>query len=451
MVPDAARETAVFQRIFCGISAFAIAAACSASPGTKSTISGLDSTGGVAGYGAGAGGAAGAGGGIPRFVTSPDDDNNAGGMPIISTPLPEIDASSVTNCRAITQKGTQVTVDIFIMFDQSKSMSCAIATPPTTGTAGAAGAAGAPATGGATGAGGATGTTTDRWTAVKNALISFLNAPAAAGINVGIQYFGLGGQTSPFGTLSSCLATDYQMADVEIAALPGNAQPIIASLNAHTPTTNTPTAPALTGAINHAIEWKNKHADHAVVVVLVTDGQPNGCGTIGDVTNIAKMGVTATIPTYVIGVTSPGTTCDIDANPPNQQDLDTVAMAGGTTAAMLVDLSKDVVQQFLMTMDMIRARSVPPCQYTIPPPPVGEHLDPTKINVLYTPPMATMPFTLTSVAGSTACDAAQGGWYYDDPVTPKTVSLCPASCAIVKNDVSGSIDIALGCKTKTTQ
>ena len=32
-----------------------------------------------------------------------------------------------------------------------------------------------------------------------------------------------------------------------------------------------------------------------------------------------------TIPTYVIGVTSPGTTCTYDQNPPNQQDLDSVA------------------------------------------------------------------------------------------------------------------------------
>lgn len=302
--------------------------------------------------------------------------------------------------------------------------------------------------------GSANGSTEDRWTAVKSALQEFLTAPGAAGINVGIQYFGLGGAAAGFlpYTMSSCTAGDYQGADVEIAPLPGNAMPIISSLNNHKPSTNTPTGPALTGAINHAIAWKNMHPDDAVIVLLVTDGQPGGCpGTVADVANVAKMGFMSSIPTYVIGIMSPGTTCMWDPAQPNQQDLDSVANAGGSGASMIVDLSKDIVKQFLDNLDKIRARANPPCQYTLPPAPAGQHTDPKKINVEYTPPGAAMPSTILAVPDQTGCDPMKGGWYYDDPVKPKLVSLCPASCSTVQADVTGQINIEVGCATITTQ
>jgi len=61
-----------------------------------------------------------------------------------------------------------------------------------------------------------------------------------------------------------------------------------------------------------------------------------------------------------------------------------------------------------------------------------------------------MPVTLTSVTQAT-CDPTTGGWYYDDPITPKTVTLCKASCDLVTTQVSGAINIALGCATKITE
>ncbi|HEX4338378.1 MAG TPA: vWA domain-containing protein [Polyangiaceae bacterium] len=447
----------VLQRFCCVASGVAVAvgivAACSAAPGSGSTISSIDSAGGSGGagaLGAGTAGISGAGGIPPAgYIKAPPGNGQPGDGPMITTPISTVDASAATKCSAVESKGKQVTVDLFIMFDQSLSMSCAVDSP-SNGTAGASGAGGAPA-GGATGGGGAAGNGDDRWTVVKGALEQFVTAPAAAGLNVGIQYFGLAGAPSLFGATSSCNAADYQGADVEIAPLPGNAQPIVDSLDRHSPSTNTPTPPALTGAINHAIAWKNKNPDHAVVVVLVTDGQPNGCGTVADVVNVARQGFMSSIPTYVIGVTSPGTTCPIDQNPPNQQDLDSVANAGGTQASLIVDLSKDTAKQFLDTMDKIRARSNPPCQFSLPPAPAGESLDPTKVNVEYTPPGAPMPETLTGVSAASACDPTTGGWFYDNPVTPKAITLCPATCTRAMADISGQVNIAVGCETKTTR
>ncbi|HVW27530.1 MAG TPA: vWA domain-containing protein [Polyangiaceae bacterium] len=461
----------VLHRFVCVGSAIAIVAACSAASSPGNTISPIEGAGGSSGAGAASSGAsanAGTAGKSPQaFVTAPDPNSGGPGGPVITMPIQTVDASTTKQCSGARSKGKEVTIDIFIMFDQSLSMSCALPTP-SDGTAGAAGAAGAAGTagssgsggapaagsGGSAGAAGAATNTMDRWDAVKGALQEFLTAPSAAGINVGIQYFGLGGTPNPFlpYSMSSCNAPDYQGAAVEIAPLPGNATPIINSLDMHQPSTNTPTAPALTGAINHAIGWKNMHPDDAVIVLLVTDGEPGGCpGTVADVANVAKQGLMSSIPTYVIGITSPGTTCMWDPAPPNQQDLDSVANAGGTGASLIVDLSKDVVQQFLDTMDKIRAKANPPCQYTLPPPPDGQHTDPMKVNVEYTPPGAAMGTTLLSVPSQAACDPSKGGWYYDDPNTPKTVTLCPASCSTVTADVTGLVDIELGCKTITAQ
>jgi hypothetical protein len=56
-----------------------------------------------------------------------------------------------------------------------------------------------------------------------------------------------GGVGSYFGVgtlVSSCNVSDYQTPDVEIGPLPTNAKALLDSLEAHTPTAMTPTAPA---------------------------------------------------------------------------------------------------------------------------------------------------------------------------------------------------------------
>ena len=39
------------------------------------------------------------------------------------------------------------------------------------------------------------------------------------------------------------------------------------------------------------------------------------------------------------------------------------------------------------------------------------------------------------------------GWYYDDPISPSTLVLCPATCQRVGSDTQGTLDIILGCQT----
>jgi hypothetical protein len=87
------------------------------------------------------------------------------------------------------------------------------------------------------------------------------------------------------------------------------------------------------------------------------------------------------------------------------------------------------------------------CELTIPAPTMGT-LDPAKVNVAIQ--SNGNQVYLPGVADAAACGAA-GGWYYDDPVTPTKVTLCPVSCDTAQASVGpgkpGHLDVLFGCAT----
>ncbi len=344
-------------------------------------------------------------------------------------------------CAGESIKAQQVPLDMFIMMDQSSSMSD-------------------PVSGGS-----------DKWTAVTAALATFVDQPGLTDVSVGIQYFGLpaGGATCgvPFCTTDadcgagcgpcdlslglgictgysggggdSCMASDYAVADVEIAPLPGVATPIKNSLNAHMPTTSTPTSAALQGAIDHAKAWGTAHPSDVAIVVLATDGDPTECDTnISDIDAIAAAGVSGTpkILTFVIGVGS------------SLSNLNSIAASGGTTMAFLVDTGADVNMQFLAAMNAIRGAALG-CQYGIPVPPDGMMPDFGKLNVQYTPGGGGAAQIFPQVADQASCPASGDAWYYDNPSAPTQIFLCGSTCTKVSADAMGQIDVLLGCQTIT--
>jgi hypothetical protein len=310
---------------------------------------------------------------------------------------------------------TPAPLDLYIMFDQSLSMNCAVmdANDPNA----------------------------TRWTTVKAALESVLNSASSAGLSAGIGYFG------NFGILSSCSATDYETPDVEIAPLPGNAAAIGTSLDNHMPATNTTTLPALTGAIDHAESWKMGHPGDVVAVVLVTDGEPNACSNAGqyitDVSAAAAAGFAAGIPTFVVGVTSVGTTCNVDPDPPNKADLDAVAQAGGTTQSYVVDLTGNAVQEFQTGVDSIKKSTVFGCQYGIPTTSTGS-VNLNNLGVEYTPAGgSTSP--IPKLSDKSACTPVSGGWYFDNPSSPNSILLCDSTCSALNAGGGGKVEVLVGC------
>ena len=304
-----------------------------------------------------------------------------------------------------------------------------------------------------------------KWNSVKGALNQFVNQPGLTGVSVGIGYFGVpatGGTCSTLsctvdadcgasacgpctagvclGALSSggggdsCTASDYAVPSVEIMPLPGVGNQIMSSVNAHSPSTSTPTSAALQGAINHASSWASSHVGDATVVVLATDGDPTECDTnISNIDAIAAAGYAATpkVPTFVIGVGS------------SLSNLNSIAAAGGTMQAFLVDTGGNVNQQFVDAMNAIR-NSVS-CTYQIPLPANGTP-DYMSVNVVFTPSGGN-PTTIPNVPDKASCPANGNGWYYDNNNAPTSINLCTTTCGAVSADANGSVNIQLGCAT----
>ena len=304
-------------------------------------------------------------------------------------------------CAAETTRAQQLPLDIYIMLDQSGSMGDDL--PGGVGT---------------------------KWTVIRNALAQFLSQPTLTGVSVGLQYFPINND--------SCTVNDYATPAVEIAPLTVTQQQAIAnSLVAHGPTTNTPTAPALQGAINHCKTWGTAHPDHVVITILATDGDPTACSPqdIPGIAAIAATGVSGTpkVLTFVIGVGSSLT------------NLNAIAQGGGTTSAFLVDTGGNVQQQFLDALNVIRGTALG-CVYKLPSPDGGTP-DYDKVNVQYTPNGTGTPTMFPRVDGLASCPGSGDAWYYDNPSAPTQILLCPSTCNTVKADTTGLVDVLLGCKT----
>jgi hypothetical protein len=307
-----------------------------------------------------------------------------------------------------------------------------------------------------------------RWAAVTAALNTFVNQPQATGIGVGIQYFPLGGGQScnalPFGCevdadcgdpacgpcmvvipdfpgvcvggSDSCVVSDYATPDVGIGVLPANAGAIATSISSHGPTGNTPTEPALDGAIQYATSWANQNPGHATIVVLATDGDPNVCDSdLPAINAIAMAGANGTpkILTFVIGVGG-----SVGA-------LNGIAAAGGTTNAFMIDQDPNVQQAFLDALNTIQGQALP-CAYLIPEPEGGEQINFNQINVYYTPSNGA-EVVVPKVADAASCPADGLGWYYDNPAAPTQILLCESTCGTISTDIGGSVRLVVGCDT----
>jgi len=381
----------------------------------------------------GASGAAASGSGATTSAGAPSGSGatpSGGGAPVTgaggsSGSPPAMNAceafSDSTGCTGTQYAGENLPLDIYIMFDQSGSMSC-----PADRTG-----AGLNCTG--------DNVSNPRIDDVRSAVIRFLNDPASQGIGVGIGYFGhmQAGNTS-------CDPSAYSAPGVTIAPLPGNAQALIDSLNSKDPTGETPTGPAIRGACTYAYQWQNANPSHITVVLLVTDGFPEapvtsqngGCTpTIEDAVQAASTCATLNPPlnVFVVGVGRQLT------------NLNDIALAGGTQQAYLVG-GTDVSGQVLQALNSIRATAQIPCTMRVPAPPSGQTIRFDQVNVSYCDG-SRQSTTFLNVQTSTGCDAQAGGWYYDDPSAPTQIHLCEASCNTVSAP-GGSLLTTVGCATQ---
>ncbi len=253
-----------------------------------------------------------------------------------------------------------------------------------------------------------------RWNPAKDALLSFFGDASSSNLKAALNFF-------PKGNDATMCGSSYNQASA-LVTLPSNGlQP---ALDGEFPSGSTPTLPALSGALENATALSSS-GDRAVVV-LVTDGRPNGCGSTPENVAAKAKSYAGKILTYVVGV-------GLDAT--ENQNLDLIAAGGGTSQAIRVSTGNTKVE-LVNALNTIRTK-VGSCSYTIPSPPSGETIDYNAVNV-----------SIGSSALTYSKDCATGtGWHYDDPAAPKRIDLCEASCEASKGQAA-NVSLAFGCATK---
>lgn len=338
----------------------------------------------------------------------------------VTSCTPEPDAMG---CVGQNFEAETLTLDIYVMFDLSCSMSCSV------DRSGCCRESNDP-------------DPEEAWRIqpVREAMRAFLQDPASAGIGVGLGYFG-DNPVDMNNDPAICTVENNSDATVDIQPLPGSATELIAQLDAAEPQGGTPTHLGIDGACAYVTSWKAANPTHKVVILLVTDGIPEAsCNANIQLATASAENCFADgsgFETYVLGVV---------ANNSNSLDqLNQIAQAGGTEQAYLTDAA-DVSGSVLEALNAIRADAAIPCDLQIPPPPSGEALNPSLVNVGVCDPQGQVVGT-PYVDSQSACGANQG-WYYDNPAAPQQIHLCGATCDTV-NAAGSTLFFNVGCMRST--
>lgn len=375
------RRSLGFVALFCGLGV-----ACSAGDGA---------TGSVGAEGAGAGNGAGSGPGGSGEGGFGSGTGSAGSG-----------AGKHEECASLTEVAAPVELNMFISFDKSGSMD-----------------------------------SDDKWEDATAALKSFFQDPGTDGLRVAMRFFGddLPGGAGCSQYLCNLAACAIPHIDVDyLSAAAGDAHELLllSAIVQRQPGGGggTPLHPALHGATTWSKSYKGAHPADEVVVVLVTDGAPEGC--IENIATIAGVALeayqSAGVATYAVGLEGS-----------HEGAMNQIAAAGGTGQGIFIN-GGDVSAQLLAALQQIQLESSLPCQYAMPS---GENADPNEVNVDHTPNGGTTQ-TIGQVSGADACAGVEAGWYYDDPASPTTIILCPETCSDIQGDEGGRIDVVLGCATE---
>lgn len=383
--------------------------ACSEEPEDPGGILGTP----TAGASSGAGAQSGVGvGGSPGLAGSPSIDPGIG-INAGTSGGGGASAGGLEACATGTAKADLTPVNMFIQFDRSGSM-----------------------------------LDDDKWAQAAQALNAFFQDPATQGLKVALRFFP---HDSPApgctgGRNGACSVEACAQPLVGLGALLGDAAPIdaqeallVEAVNGATPVRGggnqgggTPIFAALSGALTWAAANQTQLPQERTVVVLVTDGEPNGCNTnIGDIAALSSDALAASgIPTYAIGIAGA-----------SEAQLNQIARAGGTNEAFFAGNTMTAQQDLIDALNSIRG-TVLSCAF---PMPTGANSDPSKVNVRFTP-SGGVEQTLGQTPSEANCTGA-GGWFYDNPTAPTTISLCPSTCQLVQADTAGILDVVIGCAT----
>ncbi len=393
--------------------------------GGGTATGGATATGGVSGGGTGGGSGSG-GGGTGGII----DGGIGGGSPTDVQFTYDPADVQVEACASETVQADLIPLDMYVMLDRSGSMNLPRPLPQLPN----------PVAQGDCNVGGGT---VSRWCFAINALAGFFGAATSDGMGVAMQFF-------PNGTCSTnccasggcCQGAADAIPSSPYGLLPAQSATLVSALNTQVPLGGqTPIEAALRGLSTWTAA--NVMPGRKMVSVLITDGAPNGCNN----NQAALAGIAAThlanngLETYVIGMDGANFTV-----------LEAIAVSGGgmphsnycnggAPSCHYYDVGNGNPQAFIDALLAIQ-NSALGCTYNVPTSSTGL-VDPDSVEVEYTPGTGA-PMSIPRVTTSAQCTGA--GWYYDNNVTPTTITLCPATCTQVSADPAGRIDIVLLCE-----
>lgn len=283
-----------------------------------------------------------------------------------------------------------------------------------------------------------------KWDPVVAATKQFFADPLSEGLNASLRFFPSEGDND-----IKCDAETYTTPEVPMTPLPSMA--FADAIDAITPETpeewrgGTPTLFVMQGTISY-VEAQRQDTPGKYAIVLVTDGYPTGCGSrdnrIDLVAEEAASALDDDIPTYVIGVANP----PIEGAPETVEDMDDVAVAGGTEHAYLIDTGNPAATSaaFKAAVDAIRGAAVS-CTVAIPPAPDGRTFDAQKVRVTYT----SGDGEPTALSYDQEC-ATEQAWRYDSPENPTQIVLCDSTCATIQADPRAALGVDFTCENVIT-
>lgn len=290
-----------------------------------------------------------------------------------------------------------------------------------------------------------------KWCLATTALARFFTASTERDVRVAFQFM------NPDENADICGPVDdnpHATPAIDFTPLPvSDDDELLVTIEEVVPTV---TATRMEGALNGIALFtaSSEAPPRQMIGILITDGDPHNSGVgmdcdteIQDLARIASDHFEATgIPIFVIGMTG--------ATPENLQAL---AVSGGgpehgpdefcetsDSPCNYWSVGDGDPEAFVRALEGIREAATIPCEYNLPET-GGLSLDPALVQVEFKPADGTEATAFRRVDGVDACGET-GGWYYDDDERPSSIHLCPASCQIASDAVTGDrVTLLYGC------
>lgn len=276
------------------------------------------------------------------------------------------------------------------------------------------------------------------WGDATAAMQAFFADPESAGLRVAMRFFPDTGCDSDC-NVSACAQPKVPLGELSSLAAPDDTQEralIDGFVGVEVGGGNTPLSAALEGGLLWATNHLAAHPSEKAAVVLVTDGEPEACNqNPAYIVSLAQAAHdSAGVVTFAIGL--PGA---------NEGLMNDIALAGGTGQAIMVG-SGNEQQELRDALSAVRGNTVA-CEFLVPDQVGGQQVDPTRVNVFYTPGQSAESQLIGQVGGVGDCTPTQPAWYYDDPTNPTRVVFCEFTCAAIRSDPDAQIDVLFGCST----